>query len=129
MPLHALEHALVLTDDLEATRAFWCDVLGFEVAERPALAFPGRWLSLDGVVCVHLADRAAYEAHLEDVGLAHASGPIDHLAFAATGHAALVARLEAAGVTAVQNDVAGAGFRQLFVDDPNGVRIELNVRP
>lgn len=128
MPLHGLEHALVLTDDLEATRAFWCDVLGFDVAERPGLAFPGHWLSLDGVVCVHLADRAAYEAHLEEVGLARATGPVDHLAFAATGHAALAARLEAAGVAAVSNDVPAAGFRQLFLDDPNGVRVELQVR-
>jgi catechol 2,3-dioxygenase-like lactoylglutathione lyase family enzyme len=128
MPLHALEHALVLTDDLEATRAFWCDVLGFEVAERPPLAFPGCWLALDGIVCVHVADRASYEAHLEDVGLARASGPVDHLAFAASGHAALAARLAEAGIAAVANDVPGAGFRQLFLDDPNGVRIELNVR-
>jgi catechol 2,3-dioxygenase-like lactoylglutathione lyase family enzyme len=128
MPLHGLEHALVLTDDLGATRSFWCDVLGFEVADRPPLAFPGAWLALDGVVCVHLADRAAYEAHLEDVGLGPAAGPVDHLAFAATGHAALMARLEAAGVSAVENDVPGAGFRQLFLDDPNGVRVELNVR-
>jgi catechol 2,3-dioxygenase-like lactoylglutathione lyase family enzyme len=128
MPLHGLEHALVLTDDLEATRAFYCEVLGFEAGERPALAFPGFWLYLDGVACVHVADRAAYEAHLEEVGLGRVSGPIDHLAFAADDHAALLARLEAAGIPAVANDVPGAGFRQLFLDDPNGVRIELNVR-
>lgn len=128
MPLHGLEHALVLTDDLEPTRAFWCDVLGFELAERPRLAFPGYWLSLDGHVCVHVADRVAYEAHLDDVRLARVTGPVDHLAFAATGHAALAARLEAAGVATVSNDVPGAGFRQLFLDDPNGVRIELHVR-
>lgn len=127
MPLHGLEHVLVLTDDLEATRAFYCDVLGFELAERPPLAFPGHWLSLEGAVCLHVADRAAYEAHLEDVGLARAPGPVDHLAFAARDHAALAARLEAAGVRVVANDVPGAGFRQLFLDDTNGVRIELNV--
>ena len=33
-----------------------------------------------------------------------------------------------AGVEAVANDVPAAGLRQLFVTDPNGVRIELNVR-
>jgi catechol 2,3-dioxygenase-like lactoylglutathione lyase family enzyme len=127
MPLHGLEHVLVLTDDLEGTKAFWCDVLGFEVAERPPLAFPGWWLSLDGVVCVHLADRGAYEAHAADVGLRRADGPVDHLAFAASDHEALLARLEQAGVRAVANDVPAAGIRQLFVDDPNGVRVELNV--
>ena len=48
MPLHRLDHVLVLTDDLEATKAFYCDVLGFEVGERPPLEFPGYWLYLDG---------------------------------------------------------------------------------
>jgi catechol 2,3-dioxygenase-like lactoylglutathione lyase family enzyme len=128
MPLHGLEHALVLTDDLEATRAFYCDALGFEVGNRPELAFPGYWLTLDGVACLHVADRAAYEAHAEEVGLEPVVGPVDHLAFAADDQAGLVVRLEAAGASAVRNDVAAVGMTQLFVEDPNGVRIELNVR-
>ena len=128
MPLHALEHALVLTDDLEGTRAFYCEALGFAARERPPLAFPGYWLYLDGVACLHIAERAAYEAHAAEVGLRPSDGPVDHLAFGAEGHEALVAQLEAAGVEAVANDLPAAGIRQLFVDDPNGVRIELNVR-
>jgi catechol 2,3-dioxygenase-like lactoylglutathione lyase family enzyme len=127
MPLERLEHVLVLTDDLERTRAFYCDVLGFEEGERPRLAFPGYWLYLDGVACVHVAERAAYEAHASEVGLGPVAGPIDHLAFAATDREALATRLEAAGIRAVANDVPAAAFRQLFVEDPNGVRIELNV--
>ncbi len=129
MPLHRLDHALVLTDDLDATRAFYCEALGFETGERPPLAFPGYWLYLDGVACLHIAERAAYEAHAAEVGLRRGDGPVDHLAFGVEGgDEALVAQLEAAGVEAVANDVPAAGIRQLFVDDPNGVRIELNVR-
>jgi catechol 2,3-dioxygenase-like lactoylglutathione lyase family enzyme len=128
MPLEALEHALVLTDDLEATRAFYCDVLGFETGDRPDLPFPGYWLYLGGVPCLHIAERAAYETQLERMGLRRADGSVDHLAFAATGHGALAARLAAAGVPTVANDVPAAGMRQLFLEDPNGVRIELNVR-
>ena len=126
MSLRRLDHFLVLTDDLEATRVFYCDTLGFEVGERPPLEFPGYWLYLDGVACVHLAERATYEAHAARLGL-HASGTsIDHVAFAADDYEQLVARLDAAGVEAVTNTVPGAGLRQLFFDDPNGVRIELN---
>jgi catechol 2,3-dioxygenase-like lactoylglutathione lyase family enzyme len=128
MPLRALEHMLVLTDDLEATRAFYCEVLGFEAGERPPLEFPGCWLYLDGVACVHVAERAAYEAHAAGHGLGRAAGPIDHMAFTAGDYDFLVARLDAAGVERVSNDVPAAGIRQLFFDDPNGVRIELNVR-
>ena len=128
MPLQGLGHALVLTDDLEATRAFYCDVLGFEPGDRPPLAFPGYWLYLQGVACVHVAERAAYEAELDRMGLRRSQGPVDHLAFDAGDHEAIVARLGAAGVHAVSNEVPSAGMRQLFLDDPNGVRIELNVR-
>jgi hypothetical protein len=39
----------------------------------------------------------------------------------------IAARLDAAGVEAVTNDVPDAAMRQLFLSDPNGVRIELNV--
>ena len=126
MPLHGLEHVLVLTDDLEATRAFYCDVLGFDAGERHP-PFPGYWLYLGGSACVHIADRAAYEAHAETMGLVRVSGQIDHLAFAAGDHEALVARLEVERIDVVSNDLPAAGIRQLFLHDPNGVRIELNV--
>ena len=128
MALCGLEHVLVLTDDIEATRAFYCDVLGFDAGERPSLGFPGYWLYLDGAPCLHVAERAAYEAHAVELGLPGTAGPLDHVAFAAGGYDALAARLDAAGVPAVSNDVPAAGIRQLFFDDPNGVRIELNVR-
>ena len=37
-----LQHVLVLTDDLDTTKAFYCDVLGLAVGERPPLPFPAR---------------------------------------------------------------------------------------
>jgi hypothetical protein len=76
---------------------------------------------------VHVAERVAYEAHAAGLGLRATQAPIDHIAFAADGYEQLAARLEAAGVQAVSNDVPAAGIRQLFLADPNGVRIELNV--
>jgi catechol 2,3-dioxygenase-like lactoylglutathione lyase family enzyme len=128
MPLERLDHVLVLTDDLEATRAFYCEALGLEVGERPPLEFPGYWLYLDGVPCVHVAERGPYEAHAAGLGLPATPSPLDHVAFAAGDYPELEARLEAAGVAAVTNEVPAAGLRQLFFTDPNGVRIELNVR-
>ncbi len=126
--LRRLEHLLVLTGDLEATRAFYCDILGLELGERPPLEFPGYWLYLDGEPCVHIAERAPYEAHAATLGLPAQDAAVDHIAFAAGDHGELAARLEAAGIDAVANDVPAAGLRQLFFTDPNGVRIELNVR-
>jgi catechol 2,3-dioxygenase-like lactoylglutathione lyase family enzyme len=127
MTLRRLDHALVLTDDLDATVAFYCDALGFEPGPRPPLPFPGHWLYVDGAACLHIADRAAYEAHAASVGLAATGASIDHVAFAAERYDDVAARLEAAGVDVVTNDVPDAAMRQIFLSDPNGVRIELNV--
>ena len=132
MPLSRMEHLLVLTDDLEATRDFYCEVLGLEAGERPPLEFPGYWLYLEGVPCVHVADREAYSAHAQTLGLAasppaEGSGAVDHIAFAATDYEEIAARLERHGVEAIENTIPAAGLRQLFVRDPNGVRVEINV--
>jgi catechol 2,3-dioxygenase-like lactoylglutathione lyase family enzyme len=125
MPSPRLQHVLVLTDDLEATRAFYCDVLGLEAGERPQLPFPGYWLYADGVACVHIAERGPYDAHASGMGLPAKGSPVDHVALEADGYEELVERLGAAGVEVTANHSA-AGI-QLFFDDPNGARIELVV--
>jgi catechol 2,3-dioxygenase-like lactoylglutathione lyase family enzyme len=133
MPLTGLEHLLVLCDDIEASREFYCDLLGLELGERPPLDFPGYWLYLGGVPCVHLAKREEYAAHAQTLGLAASAraartGAVDHVAFDATGYEEIRERLERHGVEAVENAIPAAGLRQLFLLDPDGVRIEINVK-
>ena len=122
-----LQHVLVLTADLDATKAFYCDVVGLAVGERPPLPFPGYWLYSDGVACLHVAERASYEAQCARLGLSSKPSPVDHVAFEADGYEQLLGRLQAAGVDVAANTVAASGVRQLFFDDPNGARIELVV--
>ena len=128
MSLQRLDHVLVLTDDLEATKAFYCDALGLEVGERPPLEFPGYWLYPRRRPVPARRRAAAYEAHAATLGL-RVGDAVDHLAFAGADYEQVAARLEAAGVDAVTNAVPGAGLRQLFLTDPNGVRVELNIPP
>jgi len=123
MPLERLHHVLVLTDDLEATRTFY-EALGLEVGDRPPLEFSGYWLYLDSVPCLHIAERAAYEAHASTLGL-RVDEALDHVAFAAADYDELAASLKTAGVDAVTN--RPPGLRQLFLTDPNGVRVEVNI--
>jgi catechol 2,3-dioxygenase-like lactoylglutathione lyase family enzyme len=129
----SLEHVLVLADDIDATRDFYCSVVGLSVGDRPPLAFPGFWLyAPSGVACVHIAERRAYAEHAASLGLDVPNGPdpgpgpVDHVAFSASDYDALVERLERHGVRAVKNAVPG-GPRQVFIEDPNGVRVEINV--
>jgi catechol 2,3-dioxygenase-like lactoylglutathione lyase family enzyme len=135
MTVVVMEHVLVLSDDIERTRDFYRDVVGLEVGERPALAFPGYWLYADGAgaSCFHIAERRAYAAHAASLGLRVPStdagvGPVDHVAFRAGSedYDGLLERLSRAGIEAVTNAVPG-GPRQVFIEDPNGVRVEINV--
>jgi catechol 2,3-dioxygenase-like lactoylglutathione lyase family enzyme len=128
MPVSGPDHLLVLTSDMDATRDFWCRALGLEVGERPPLEFPGYWLYADGVACVHIADRATYESHSEQIGIPASATAVDHVAFSGDGYRQVVERLAESGVEAAENEVPGAGIRQLFVEDPNGVKVEINVK-
>jgi catechol 2,3-dioxygenase-like lactoylglutathione lyase family enzyme len=134
MGLTRLEHLLVLTDDIDATRDWYRDVLGFSEGARPPLAFPGHWLYLGDVACIHIAGRAEYAAFVSGMNyevspVPDGTGPIDHVAFNGEDHDALVARLESHGVEFIPNTIPGVGIRQLFVRDPNGVTVEINVAP
>jgi catechol 2,3-dioxygenase-like lactoylglutathione lyase family enzyme len=122
-----LDHLLVLTDDIDGTRDFWCGALGLEVGERPPLEFPGYWLYGAAGPCVHVAERGAYEAHSQRIGIPANAGPVEHVAFDAEDYDAVVARVEEGGIEAMRNHVPGV-MRQLFVEDPNGVKIEINVK-
>jgi catechol 2,3-dioxygenase-like lactoylglutathione lyase family enzyme len=130
-----VHHVLVLASDMDATRDFYRDAIGLSEGPRPPLEFPGHWLyDDDGSPCLHVADRAAYAAHARTLGLVVAAspggpGPIDHIALSGSDHDAAVARLERHGVAFLRNVIPGAGIRQLFVEDPDGVRVELNLPP
>jgi len=126
----AIDHVLVLSDDIDAARDFYCAALGLVPGERPRLEFSGHWLYAAGAPRLHIADRAQYLAHAERMGLPApraGAGAVDHVAFAATDYTEAHARLERAGVAAVRNTVPAAGLRQLFFTAPEGVRIEVNV--
>lgn len=133
MPVTHLEHYLVVSDVLEQTKNFYSEVLGMRVGDRPELGFLGYWLYLDDVPCLHLADRESYRDYKARVGTPVPqqtvdTGAIDHIAFNAIGFDDMLARLEGRGLTYRQNHIGDIGLRQIFVQDPNGVTLELNFR-
>lgn len=136
MPLTQLQHYMVLAQDLEKTRHFYCDVLGLRVGDRPAFRFKGLWIYVGEVACIHVAERASYELTSPSTEDARApgrsresgSGSVDHIAFAATDFDELVRRFEQHGVRYRASLVPGRPLRQLFVHDPDGIQIEINIR-
>lgn len=133
MPVTQLEHYLVVSEALEQTKNFYCDILGLVVGQRPDLGFAGYWLYLGETACLHLADRASYTDYKARVGTLVPqqtvdTGAIDHIAFNATGFSEMLARLQARGLAYRHNEISDIGLQQIFVRDPNAITLELNFR-
>ena len=116
-----LDHFNIRTRKLAETVRFYEDVLGLEKGARPNFAFPGAWMYSEGKPVVHLVDISSTgEAQKPDSGCVH------HVAFASRGFDAMRQRLQSSGMQFEARQVPGGDLWQIFVNDPNGVMIELN---
>ncbi len=113
-----LDHINIETTDLDASMRFYEELLGLENGWRPGFDVPGAWLYVDDQPVIHLVVR--------DVVHEGPTGAIHHVALKATGLEAMTERLERSGVAFSRTVVPDIGVTQLFIDDPNGVRLELN---
>lgn len=132
MPLSHIEHFLLQTSDMEKTREWYTKVLGMRVGPSPDFKFPVLWLYLGDKDVVHVTEggrnvsenRKAYVGQQSEA--AEGTGVVDHIAFRATGLREMLAHLGKLGVDFRQRQVSDQGLYQLFMFDPNGVKIELN---
>ena len=123
MPLTDLHHVALRTKDLTASEHFYTEVLGMEKVDRPDFDFPGAWLQM-GETMFHLM--AGYAALGPDGEISRGSGAVDHLAIQARGFDEMREKFEFSGVEYKENNIQDFGIWQLFVNDPDGVIIELN---
>ena len=131
MPITDLNHYFVRANDLEATRAFYCSVLGLEEMARPDFPFPGYWLGAQGKIWVHMGPHGVdnsetyYLGTQPDSSTAN-SGVVDHIAFACTDPEEFHERLQRLEIPLRKRYFAQFNLFQIFVKDPNGLTIELN---
>jgi len=138
MPIGRLDHFSIRTLDVEASRRFYTDVMGFQVGFRPPFKFPGLWLyngapypESNGVVHiigVDVNDPQGLKEYLGDRDLEtlKGTGTVDHMAFNATGLAEMRGRLKRLNVAYRERTVPTLGLHQVFFEDPSSVTIELN---
>jgi catechol 2,3-dioxygenase-like lactoylglutathione lyase family enzyme len=119
MDVTGLDHAAIKTEKLEETRRFFEGVLGLTVGPRPAFDFNGYWLYAGRHDLVHLVETDA--AKTPSSGAA-----INHFALRVADYEATIADLKAKAVPFETETTPGGELRQIYVTDPNGVRIELN---
>jgi catechol 2,3-dioxygenase-like lactoylglutathione lyase family enzyme len=132
MPLSHLEHCLIQTADLEATKDWYVRVLGMRVGPHPDFGFPVHWLYIGERDVLHLTEGGSEVSENRKRYLGQqskavsGSGVIDHLAFRATALDETIGRLRDLGIDFSERRVDGQGLYQLFLFDPNGVKIEHN---
>lgn len=132
MPLEHLQHFLIQTADVDRTRDWYVDVLGLETGYTPDFKFKVCWLYLGDRDVLHITEggrnvtenRKTYLGQQSEA--TEGTGVIDHVAFHATGLQDMIAHFERTGVAFTERQVNAQGLYQLFLFDPNGVKVELN---
>jgi catechol 2,3-dioxygenase-like lactoylglutathione lyase family enzyme len=133
MALSHIEHFLVASDDIDACRDWYARVLGMKSGPHPDFGFPVHWMYLDDVDVVHIGPSAKQAGDIQKKYLGRTSqnagtgtGALDHIAFRATGLRTMLEHLKKEKIGFTQRRANGQALFQLFLYDPNGIKIELN---
>jgi catechol 2,3-dioxygenase-like lactoylglutathione lyase family enzyme len=139
-----LDHCNIRTFDLDATIAFYTDIVDLKDGAFPGTRSMGAWLydasdrPILHLIAIDPNDPEAALSRVRDrlgalggdinVESLNGTGVIDHIAFECDDYDRMKAKLEAKGLVFTTNDVPSIKLKQLFVNDPNGVTLELNFR-
>lgn len=122
MRLKKLEHYNIETAKPDETVRFYCDVLGLENAphRRPSVGRPGTWIYVGEVPAIHV--------NFVDIDQAGKTGGIHHVAFEGEDYRGFCQRLRDKNVRFETVESPQFNLAQIYVIDPNGIRIEINIR-
>ena len=103
MPLSHIEHVLIQTADMAATRDWYVRVLGFRVGPSPDFKFPVCWLYLGDQDVIHVTEGGAQISDNrrryvgQESSATQGSGVIDHVAFRCSGLEQMLEHLTSLG--------------------------------
>lgn len=123
MPLKNIDHYLLRVQDIEKSKWFYTEVLGLKVGYRPPFSFFGYWLYLSDKPSVHLVQATQDKAK----NLSNGSSALSHIAFHADDFSGMINHLDKLNIRYDYLKVPEEeGAQQLFITDPDGLKIELN---
>lgn len=119
-----LDHVSLLVRDIGISTQFYVDVFGWPIVRTSGDPVTGQWLGIGGSDTLHL--------NQGDMGGIQVTKD-NHLAVRIDGFDDFLARLRGLGVTYYdwpgKPSAVGqhpAGFRQVYIQDPNGYWVEIN---
>jgi catechol 2,3-dioxygenase-like lactoylglutathione lyase family enzyme len=115
-----LDHVNLRTAKLPEMTAFYRDIIGLRVGDRPDFGFPGAWMWVDNHAAVHLVGM--------DAGLHPKEPQIEHFAFRCEGLETFMQKCRDKDVPYYVAVVPGTGLKQVNVFDPDGNKVEMQFR-
>ena len=134
----SLNHFSIRSLEIEKTVEFFEQVIGLKAGPRPEFPFPGAWLyngdhsswsnAVVHLVAIDKNNPNGLKQYLgeRDPKTLSGSGAVDHIAFFAEGLEEKLALLNELKVPYRERTVPVIKLHQVFLDDPNGIVIELN---
>jgi catechol 2,3-dioxygenase-like lactoylglutathione lyase family enzyme len=122
IPLESVNHIARETDDVERSRRFYRDVLGFREVWRPDFDFDGAWLYNYGVM-IHIIKGTTRTFPSE------ISTRADHVALHTNDIEAVERILQELDIPYKKNYVPKTNVTQVFFHDPDGNHIEVGTYP
>lgn len=125
MKVLAIDHVALNVSDVEVSRRFYTEQLGFEEMERPDFDFGGVWYAVGpNREQFHLISHK--EMLKEDLPDARKPRAEHHIAFRVADVVQTRTEFEARGGKILMMNERPDGYAQLFVQDPDGYVIEFN---
>ena len=119
--LDSLDHITVITKDLTKTKNFYVNILGMNIDySRPPFKFDGIWLSINNRAVVHVVVK---KEHIIDKNLLPT---LDHVAFRAKDMKKIKLNLKENSISYEERITPDNKISQIFLKDPNGIKIEIS---
>lgn len=126
MSINGVDHYNIACADLDASCKFYDKALGMKPGSRPPFDTPGAWLYAGGHPILHLSPRKMRPTKT--------TGRFDHIALFADDLPGTLSRLKRNKIKhavrlipEMEGNVASGG-RQVFLYDPDNIKIELNFK-
>lgn len=131
MPIARIDHVNIRTPDLAGTVAFFRDVLEMEATPAPGTTLDQAcWMrDAGGLPAIHIGktDLTYPTDHWrKPAQFAPGSAAVHHVALNCEGYDEVAGRLASHGCETSTSDIPEIGLRQIFVEEANGILLELN---
>ena len=129
MTISGIDHINIVTERVDETAEFYSQLLGLTRDVIPVPGVTGAWMrdeSGAAIIHINLYDPARHGSVNPGVATGGSTGALDHVALRASDYDGMLARVKAMGLEHRASNFNDIKLRQIFLKDPNHIRLEFN---